>query len=261
MINRFTVLSLLVSTNVFADYSYSRLSELVRDFQIAKSEYGEFSSQSLHKQRKVQIYSQARTILSSIKNECSVEIELRCNLKSEREVVSCLDSDRDGLSESCNMALSSFIGGQYFDKSFEHKGIMISKGSYFFYQPRNPKMKVVAAVLTEGFNYNGVEYKSGRVDFNINGLKSALLAYDQIIDGVLYSDSLAIFFHDNGKVKEGVLAADTKFGAYVYKASTQISLDDKGNVTSGRLANDYIISGEKYVAGDFVDFYRYEVVK
>lgn len=256
MMNRFTVLLLLVSNDLFA--GDSRLLELVREFQIAKSEYGEFSSQSLHKQRKVQIYSQARSILSSITNECTVEIESRCNLKSERDVVSCLDSDRDYLSESCNMALSSFIGGQYFDKSFEHKGILISKGSYFFYQPRNPKMKIVAAVLTEGFNYKGVEYKSGRIDFNINGLESAYLAYDQIIDGVLYSsDLLGVFFHDNGKVKEGVLAADTKFGSYVYKASTQISLDERGNVTSGRLANDYMISGEKYAAGDLVVFEQY----
>jgi len=245
--------SVLLSTNLLA--KDSKLFELVSNYQNAKYEYGKFSSQSLIKQRKVQIYSQSKSILYAIKDYCADEIEVRCaNLKSEREIVSCLDIDRDVLSDSCNMNLSSIIGGKYFEESFEHKGIKISKGSYFFYNPMSG-FKVVAAVLTEGFRYKGVDYKNGRIDFNINGLSDAYLAYDQVIDGVLYSSaSMAIFFHVNGTVKSSILAEDTKFGDYVYKALSQISLDENGKVVSGVLAKDYVISGGHYVAGDYIWF-------
>ncbi|OEF18979.1 hypothetical protein [Aliivibrio logei] len=255
MKNLIVLILLITSTNLLA--KDNRLSELVIDYQTAKSEYGEFSSQSLRKQRKVQIYSQAKFILFSIKGKCADEIKLRCgsNLKSDRQIVSCLDADRSALSDSCDMELSSFIGSQYFDESFEHNGIKISKGSYFFYQPMNSNMKIVAAVLTKGFRYENVDYKNGRVDFNINGLASANLAHDQVIGGVLYSsDLLAIFFHVNGKVKSGVLAEDTKFGDYIYKASTQITLDEKGNVVMGVLGKDYVILGKNYTGGDFISF-------
>lgn len=241
------IMMLFISTNIYA--KDGRLYELENDYKNAKSEYGEFSSQSLRQQRKLKIYGQAEHIWSTVQYQCKDEL-LECAGIIAYEGIMCLDAARDSLSDSCNMELSKIIGSKFVDEDFEYKGVMISKGSYFLYQPEKPNMEVVGAVLTKDFRYEGVDYKSGEVFFNINGLASANLTHDQIVDGIPFtSRMMPISFHDNGTVKSGFLAKDAKVGDYVFKALTIIQLDEKGNVWTGILANDYIISGRNFPAG------------
>jgi hypothetical protein len=184
----------------------------------------------------------------AIKEPCKKDIERFCSTTEDIEqILDCIKKNRNQASKICENSLKNTFGGNPFSKETMHAGVLLPKGSYFFY---NPHGEILGAMVSKSFKYKEIEYKKGQVRFHETGLSVAHLTKDQVINGIKYkADGLGPFFDKNGNVTNATLAEDTEILGIYYKRNGQIMFNSDGTVKRGRLAKDTSINGKPYKAG------------
>jgi len=249
---------LMVSVSIAADSS--EIDKKIEEIFSGK----ENISEEQKNQMKLQVLSIMATKnkfdYRAIKKICKEDLDRFCSTKDNvTEILECIKANRNQVSQICEDSLKNTFGGKSFPEDRMHAGVMLPKGSYFFYNPRGD---ILGAVASENFTYNGIEFKKGQVRFHETGLSVAHLTKDQDINGVKYkADGLGPFFDKNGNVENATLAEDTNVSGVFYKQNTQIMFNSDRTVQLGRLAKDASIDGKTYKAGSQLSFQANGTIK
>ncbi len=201
------------------------------------------------------LFVKNRFAVKKLYGPCSKDIKAHCNtINNGHDLIDCLENNRDVVSHSCEKALKTEIGSKPLKEDQLYKGVLLPKGSTFFYDHNG---NVIGAIASKNFQYKEIFFKKGQIRFHDEGIKVGTLSKDQYINGKKYNAKLLnLFFHDNGVVENGFLAEDTKIGDVLYMGSTQLELFPDGNVQHGTIVDSSKINGHVYPAGTTIWFNR-----
>jgi len=208
-------------------------------------------------EEKIQVEKYLRTTLEmqeqlsfeKVKQPCNTDLKRICGRDlSVSDNVKCLKANREKLDTACEEAVKNEFGGKPLQQAEMHNGVRVPAGSIFNYL----NGKIFAATVPEDVSYNGITFKSGQIHFfkDKPGIWAAVLAKDQVIDGIEFQAENAIgpFFNDKGEVVNATLAKDTTIKNVTYKKGTQIEFYSKQQVKFGWLAKDVTINEKVYEA-------------
>ena len=225
--------------------------ELVKKLQEMLSE-----QKDINDEQKNQLIPQVLSIMATknkfdyqaIKEPCKGDLERYCSeAASVSESINCIKANRESASRICEDSLKNRFGGKSFPEDKMYAGVLIPKGSHFFYDPSG---NILGAIASQDFMYRGIKYKKGQIRLHETGLSFAHLTEDQLIDGTKYmADGIGPFFNKDGYVENATLAEDTQIGGVLYKGGTPIQFYTKGQVKSGTVAEKIEVLGKSYEAG------------
>lgn len=197
--------------------------------------------------------TQERFTQMAIRAPCEGDIERFCESDaSASQLLQCMKENREQVSSLCEDALRNQFGGKPINEAQLYHGVMIPKGSTFFYDPQG---NILGVNASDEFEYKGIRFKNGQVRFHEEGVSFAQMVSDQFINGIKYkADGIGPFFDKDGNVENATLAEDAEFGGVLYKGGTQIQFYSFGKVKSGTVAQETILLGKTIGAGEVVWF-------
>lgn len=204
-----------------------------------------------------EVKSISRTIetfaMMHVKEPCAGDFERFCSARTATsDSLDCIKEHRDNVTQMCEEALRNEFGGKPMKEAQLYHGVLLPKGSTFFYDPSG---NVLGAQASQEFDYKGIKYKAGQIRFHEEGLSFATLVEDQSIHGAKYkAEGIGPFFGKDGNIENATLAENAEFGSILYKSGTQVTFYPGRKVQTGVLARDAAIEGENHKAGTGVRF-------